>query len=116
MTERGTVQERLSQLIEMKRTRVFQDFTKKYRKKETNLDMTHIKKKSFKEGDLVLLYEKKYFQHPRKFRMHFLGPYEVKTITDWGFVQIKDLGGTKVEGIINDSRLKLYKGSRPTNP
>jgi hypothetical protein len=54
----------------------------------------HIKKKSFKEGDLVLLYDNKFFQHPGKFRMHWLGPYEVNTITDGGYVQLKDLGGT----------------------
>jgi hypothetical protein len=30
----------------------------------------HIKKKSFKEGDLVLLYENKCLQHHGKFRMH----------------------------------------------
>jgi hypothetical protein len=35
-----------------------------------------------------------FFQHPGKFRMHWLGPYEVKTVTDGGSVQLKDLGGT----------------------
>jgi hypothetical protein len=29
----------------------------------------HIEKKIFKEGDLVLLYEKKYLQHPGKFML-----------------------------------------------
>ena len=38
----------------------------------------HIKKKRFKEGDLVLLYDNKFVQHPGKFIMHWLGPYEVK--------------------------------------
>jgi hypothetical protein len=42
----------------------------------------HIKKKTFKEGDLVLMYENKLFQHLGKFRMHWLGPYKVKTVTD----------------------------------
>jgi hypothetical protein len=54
----------------------------------------HIKKKSFKEGYLVLLYENKFLQHPGKFRMHWLGPYEVNTVTYGGYVQLKDLGGT----------------------
>jgi hypothetical protein len=35
----------------------------------------NIKKKIFKEGDLVLLYDKRYLQHPGKFKMHWLGPY-----------------------------------------
>jgi hypothetical protein len=46
----------------------------------------HIKRKIFKEGDLVLLYDNKCFQHLGKFRMHWLGPYEVKTVTDKGDV------------------------------
>jgi hypothetical protein len=44
--------------------------------------------------------------------MHWLGPYEVKTVTDGGDVQLKDLGGTKIRGMINESRLKLYRDNR----
>jgi hypothetical protein len=46
----------------------------------------NIKKKTFKEGDLVLMYEKKSLQYPGKLRMHWIGPYEVKSITDGGDV------------------------------
>jgi hypothetical protein len=41
----------------------------------------HIKRKSFKEGYLVLVYDSKFLQHLGKFRMHWLGPYEVNTVT-----------------------------------
>jgi hypothetical protein len=61
----------------------------------------HIKRKNFKEGDLVLLYENKFFQHPGKFRMHWLGPYELNIITDGGSVQLKDLVGIELKGMIN---------------
>ena len=61
----------------------------------------HIKMKSFKEGDLVLVYENKFLQHPGKFKMHWLRPYEVKTITDGEYVHLKYLGGTKLRGMIN---------------
>jgi hypothetical protein len=44
----------------------------------------HIKRKSFKEGDLVLLYDSKFFQHPGKFIMHWLGTYKVKIVIDEG--------------------------------
>jgi hypothetical protein len=54
----------------------------------------HIKRKTFKAGDLVLMYDNKSIQHLGKLRMHWLGPYEVKTVTDGGVVQLKDLGGT----------------------
>ena len=46
----------------------------------------HIKRKSFKEGDLVLVYDSKFLQHLGKFRMHWLGPYEVKNVIEGGIV------------------------------
>jgi hypothetical protein len=46
----------------------------------------NIKKKIFKEGDLVFLYVNKFFQHIGKFRMHWLWPYEVNTIIYGGSV------------------------------
>jgi hypothetical protein len=73
----------------------------------------YIKRKSLKEGDLVLVYDSKFLQHLEKFKMHWLGPYEVKSFTDGEVVQLKDLGGTKIRGVINGSRLKLYRDIRP---
>jgi hypothetical protein len=47
----------------------------------------HINKKTFKEGDLVLMYDNKSIQHLGKLRMHWLGPYdEVNNFTDGGVV------------------------------
>jgi hypothetical protein len=71
----------------------------------------HIKRKTFKEGDLVLLYNSKSLHHPGKLRMHWLGPYEVKSVTDGGVVQLIDLAGIELRGMINGIRLKLYKDS-----
>jgi hypothetical protein len=48
--------------------------------------------------------------------MHLLGPYEVNTVTYGGSIQLKDLGETEHRGMINDSRTKLYRDNRPTNP
>jgi hypothetical protein len=45
--------------------------------------------------------------------MHWLGPYEVKTITDGRVVQLRYLAGTDLRGMVNGSWLKLYKDSRP---
>jgi hypothetical protein len=73
----------------------------------------HIKRKSFKEGDLVLVYDRKCLQHLGKLRMHWLGPYEVKTVIDGGVVQLKYLGGIELKGMINGSRMKLYRDIRP---
>jgi hypothetical protein len=43
--------------------------------------------------------------------MHWIGPYEVTFVMD-GVVQLKYLAGTDLRGMINGSRLKLYKYSR----
>jgi hypothetical protein len=51
----------------------------------------HINKNIFTEGDLVLLYDNKFLQHPGKFIMLWLGPYEVNYVTDGGSVKLKDL-------------------------
>jgi hypothetical protein len=71
----------------------------------------HIKRNMFKEGDLVFLYHSKALQHPGKLRMHWLGPYEVKVVTDGGDIQLKDIASTDLRGMINESQLKLYKDS-----
>jgi hypothetical protein len=116
MIERGTVQERLSQLMEMEEDRILVGFHQEAQKARDKASHDkHIKKKSFKEGDLVLLYDRKFLQHPGKFRIHWLGSYEVMNVTDGGSMQIQDLGGTELKGMVNGSRLKLYKDIRPTN-
>jgi hypothetical protein len=48
--------------------------------------------------------------------MHWLGPYEIKSITDGSVVQLKDLLGKEIQGMVNGIRLRLYRDSRPTNP
>jgi transposase InsO family protein len=114
MTERGAVQDRLNQLMIMEEDRILAGFHQEVQKaRDKSWHDRHIKRKNFKEGDLVLMYDSKSLQHPGKLRMHWLGPYEVKTVTDGGVVQLKDLGGTKLRGMINGSRLKLYRDSRP---
>jgi hypothetical protein len=83
MTERGTVQDRLNQLMIMEEDRILEGFHQQVQKaRDKDWNDKHIKKKTFKEGDLVLMYDRKSIQHPGKIRMHWLGPYEVKTVTD----------------------------------
>jgi hypothetical protein len=95
MTERGEIQESLNQLMEMEEDKILAGFHQEVQKaRDKSWHDKHIKKKIIKEGDLVLLYDNLFLQHPSKFRMHWLGPYEVNIFTDGGYVQIKDLGGT----------------------
>jgi hypothetical protein len=46
------------------------------------IDTLHRKK--FQVGDLVLLYDNKFMQHPGKFRMQWSGPYVIQHITETG--------------------------------
>jgi hypothetical protein len=113
MKERGVIHERLNQLMIMEEDRIIAVFHQEVQKaRDKSWHDRHIKRKKFKEQDLVLVYNNKSFQHPGKLRMNWLGPYEVKTITDGGVVHLKDLGGTKIKRMINGSRLKLYRDSR----
>jgi transposase InsO family protein len=87
MTERGIVQERLSQLMEMEEEKILAGFHQELQKERDKAwHNKHIKKNIFKEGDLVFLYDNKFFQHPGNFRKHWLGPYEVNIVTYGGSV------------------------------
>jgi hypothetical protein len=87
MTQRGTMHESLSQLMSMEEDMILAGFHQEVQKsRDKAWHDQHIKRKCFKEGDLVLLSNKKFFQHLGKFRMHWLGPYEVKTVTNRGVV------------------------------
>lgn len=70
----------------------------------------HIKLRTFKTNDLVLLYDSKFDKFPGKLRMHLLGPYVIKEITDGGVVQLVKLNGELFPGKVNGNRLKVYKG------
>jgi hypothetical protein len=81
--------------MEMEEDRILAGFHQEVQKaRDKAWHDIHIKSKSFKEGDLVFLYDNKIFQHTGEFIMHWLGPYEVKTIIDGGSIHLKDLAGT----------------------
>jgi hypothetical protein len=61
MTERGVVQERLSQLMDMEEHTILAGFHQEVQKERDKAwHDKHIKSKSFKEGDLVLVYDSKF--------------------------------------------------------
>jgi hypothetical protein len=53
----------------------------------------HIKKKAFKQGDLVFLYDIKFMKHPRKFKTHWIGLFEVAYVIEGGAMQLNTLNG-----------------------
>jgi peptide subunit release factor 1 (eRF1) len=95
MIETGVVKDRLNQLMYMEEDNIMEGFHQEVQKeRDKSWNDQHIKRRHFKEGDIVLLFESKFFQHPRKFRMHWLEPYEVKNVKAGGSIQLKYLRGT----------------------
>ena len=62
----------------------------------------------------MLLYDSKFAKFPSKFCMHWLGPYQVKHVTNGGAVQLVKLNDEVFPTLVNGSRLKLYRDSTPT--
>ena len=74
----------------------------------------HIKHKTFKVGYLVLLYDNKFAKFPGKFYMHWLGPYQVKHVTNGGDLQLAKLNGEIFPTLVNGRKLKLYRDNPPS--
>lgn len=62
----------------------------------------------------MLLYDSKFAKFPGKFRMHWLGPYQVKYVRDGGAVKLAKLNNEQIPTLVNGSRLKLYRDNLPT--
>jgi transposase InsO family protein len=109
MDDTGAIHERLAQLVELEEDRFIAGFHQQIQKeREKAYHDRHIKKKIFRQGDLVLVYDSKFIKHPGKFRTHWLRPYEIAYVTEGGVAQLKTLKGDWKEGLVNGSRLKLY--------
>ena len=68
MTDEDIVNERLLQLVGLEEDRFIAGFHQQVQKeREKAWHDRHIKRKSFKEGDLVLLYDSKFAKFPGKF-------------------------------------------------
>jgi hypothetical protein len=67
MDDASAVQERLAQLVELEEDRFIVGFHQQVQKeREKAYHDRNIKKKTFKQGDLVLVYESKFMKHPGK--------------------------------------------------
>ena len=66
-----------------------------------------------KEGDIVLMYDIKFAWFPGKCHMHWLGPYQVKHVTEGGATNLAKLDGIMMPTMVSESRLKLYRDSQP---
>ena len=109
-----TVEERFLHLIELEEDKFVIGFHQQVQKnREKAWHDRHIKSKSIKVGDLVLLYDNKFARFPGKFCMHWLGPYQVRHVTEGGAANLVKLDGTMLPTMVNGSRLKLYRHNQP---
>ena len=114
MSNQDTVNERLLNLVELEEDRFVTRFHQQVQKdREKAWHDRHIKTKAIKVGDLVLLYDNTFAQFPRKFHMHWLGPYHVKHVIEGGVASLARLDGTMLPTMVNGSRLKMYRDSFP---
>jgi hypothetical protein len=85
MDDNGIVQERLSQLVELEENKLIAGFHQQVQKeREKAYHDKNIKKKEFRQGDPVLVYNSKFMKHPRKFKMHWIRPYQISYVTEGG--------------------------------
>ena len=83
LADEETVNERLLNMVELEEDRFVAGFHQQVQKdRENAYHDRHIKTKAIKEGDLVLFYDSKFVQFPRKFCMHWLRPYQVRHVTE----------------------------------
>ena len=114
MDDPAIMTERLKQILELKEDRFIVGFQQQVQKaREKAWHDRHINKKQFQQGDLVLLYDRKFMKFPGKFKTHWKGPYIVQKVTDGGAVQLAKLNGELFPSMINGSRLKKYR-DRPS--
>ena len=75
MTEVEIVNERLLHLLGLEEDHLIAGYNRQVQKaREKAWHDRHITNKSFKVGDLVLLYDNKFVKFPGKFSMHWLAP------------------------------------------
>jgi hypothetical protein len=69
MDDTGVVQDKFAQLLELEEDILIAGFHQQVQKeREKAYHDRHIKRKAFKQGDLVFLYDNKFMKHPGKFR------------------------------------------------
>ena len=83
MADPDMMEERISQFLALDEDRFITGFHQQVQKERAkSWNHRHIKQEKFQVGDRFLLYDSKFVKFPGKFKMHWLGPYIIKHITD----------------------------------
>lgn len=94
MANPDIIKERMSHILSLQEDKFVEGFHQRVQKaREEASHDRHIKKKTFKEGYLVLTYDSEFVKFLGKFKTHWLGPYIIKHISDGGVVHLAKLNG-----------------------
>lgn len=69
----------------------------------------HLKSSQFQPGHLVLKYDGRNKIKPGKFKIRWVGPYQIRAVDDNGAIKLSTLDGRELSQAVNGSRLKLYR-------
>ncbi|XP_057734268.1 uncharacterized protein LOC130949615 [Arachis stenosperma] len=107
--------ERKLQLAELENLRLeAYDNSRHYKEKMKVVHDKHIKRREFRPGELVLLYNSRLMLMPGKLRSRWEGPYKVEKVEPYGVFNLRHPTNLKFLKV-NGHRLKLYHGEKLKN-
>ena len=109
LSDEESLQERIAMLerLDEVRTQAYLNMATIQKWRKTYYD-SKMKSKTLTVDDLVLLYNNRFQKFPGKFKLHWMGPYQVKIPHDNGSFDLVDFEGKTLLTRINDYRLKKY--------
>ena len=109
LSDEESLQERIAMLerLDEVRTQAYLNMTTIRKWRKTYYD-SKMKSKTLTVDDLVLLYDSRFQKFLGKFKLHWMGPYQVKIPHDNGSFDLVDFEGKTLLTHINDYRLKKY--------
>ncbi|XP_057719925.1 uncharacterized protein LOC130934364 [Arachis stenosperma] len=109
--EKAGIESKL-QLAELETLRLkAYDNSRLYKEKVKAVYDKHIKRREFKPGELVLLYNSRLRLMPGKLRSRWKGPYRVEKAMSYGVFHLSHPSSSKFIKV-NRHRLKLYHGEK----
>ncbi|XP_015955169.1 uncharacterized protein LOC107479555 [Arachis duranensis] len=104
--------ERKLQLAELENLRLeAYDNSRRYKEKMKDVHDKHIKRREFRLGELVLLYNSRLRLMPGKLRSRWEGPYRVEKVEPYGVFNLRHPSSSKFIKV-NGHCLKLYHGEK----
>ncbi|XP_016192359.1 uncharacterized protein LOC107633231 [Arachis ipaensis] len=104
--------ERKLQLVELENLRLeAYENSRLYKEKMKAVHDRNIRRREFRAGELVLLYNSRLRLMPEKFRSRWEGPYRVEKMEPYGVYHLRHLSSPNIFKV-NSHRLKLYHGEK----